>query len=92
MFIRRRDFLGALGGFWINIDLALAAGKQHSAESQRDRWMRAWMQRWARIPHAPGATLHLSRFKDPTYYLLRPIGRQILVKPMSLGSTFLLAS
>jgi Protein of unknown function (DUF1353) len=73
MFIRRRDFLGALGGFWINTDIALAAGKQHSAESQRDRWMRAWMLRWARIPHAPGATLHLSRFKDPTYYLLRPI-------------------
>ena len=55
---------------------ALSATKRSPQESARDRWMREWMDRWARIPHAPGATLHLSRFKDPMYFLLRPISWQ----------------
>lgn len=38
-----------------------------------DRWMKTWMDRWAKVPRTPGAALHLSRFKDPMYFLLKTI-------------------
>ena len=42
----------------------------------KERWMEAWMTR------QPVGTLHLSRFADPIYFLLKPIGW----KPNNRGS------
>ena len=33
-----------------------------------------WMDGWMMVPKAPGAALHVSRFKEPVYFLTRPIG------------------
>jgi hypothetical protein len=38
-----------------------------------DRWLETWIEEWHKRPKAPGGTLHLSRFKDPMYFLTKPI-------------------
>src|SRR5262245_7866555 len=32
-----------------------------------------WMDRWSMIARAPGGPLQVSRFKEPLYFLLKPI-------------------
>ena len=36
--------------------------------------MEEWMDQWMMVPKAPGGVLHISRFKEPIYFLSRPIG------------------
>lgn len=75
MFQRRRLLIAATA--WV-FDVALrsgrsavAAGGAYADPQAADAWMMAWMQ-----ARQPLDTLHVSRFKDPTYFLLKPIGWQ----------------
>jgi hypothetical protein len=44
------------------------------AKSKTDKAViEAWMDQWMSTTRLLDGTLHLSRFKDPTYFLLRPI-------------------
>lgn len=48
---------------------AVAGGQTAPAQMTRDSWMRAWMGDAREL----GPSLHLTRFRDPIYVLLRPI-------------------
>lgn len=58
--------------FWLPSARAAAPQNRHTSRTA-DRWMNTWMERWRRLPQIPGGTLHVSRFKDPMYFLLKPI-------------------
>lgn len=51
--------------------IALAADQGIPARKQA-RTVAAWMAEWMQAARAPGGVLHLSRFKDPIYFLTRP--------------------
>jgi Protein of unknown function (DUF1353) len=52
---------------------AKAPARERKTAPIADRWMETWIEQWRRRPKAPGGTLHLSRFKDPMYFLTKPI-------------------
>ncbi len=79
MLIDRRSFLhgcfhytllagGIVAGLFNPLPV-LAAQKIHKETLSRDEWMAQWMGNF----REPGGTLHLSRFRDPMYFLTQPI-------------------
>jgi uncharacterized protein DUF1353 len=48
---------------------ARAQGVAVAEELTAEQWMHEWMS----LPKAPGATLHVSRFVEPIYFVTRPI-------------------
>lgn|SRR5262249_3022467 len=76
--VDRREFAQFWAALAATYFLPMVRGSAAAVSERRssrtvDRWMTTWMDRWRKIPKAPGATLHVSRFKDPIYFLLRPI-------------------
>jgi hypothetical protein len=51
-----------------------ALAQPRRAAPARAARIERWMDEWMDAPRAPGGTLHLSRFKDPVYFLTTPIG------------------
>ena len=64
--ISRRHFLATAIG---SLGWAQALAQEHADPAAVDAWMKTWM---SESRQAAGA-LHLSRFADPTYFLLKPI-------------------
>jgi hypothetical protein len=64
--ISRRHFLATAIG---SLGLAEALAQEQADPAAVDAWMKTWM---SESRQAAGA-LHLSRFADPTYFLLKPI-------------------
>jgi hypothetical protein len=48
---------------------AAQSSKKQPANVSVEAWMDQWMRR-----RSPDGTLHISRFRDPMYFLLKPIG------------------
>lgn len=79
--IRRRDVLVGVASAVITQATTAIGGTALSdyggSEEQRREIVEAWMNEWMRSPKAPRmptGPLHLSRFKDPIYFLTRAIG------------------
>jgi len=68
--IPRRTFLLNAAAALPLLSSSYDAAAQEPSGSSMDAWMQAWMA--PRHRQATGA-LHLSRFSDPTYFLLKPI-------------------
>jgi hypothetical protein len=79
--ISRRKFLNtSTGNFLIGVVGAvggviarIAPSHGQSSAPERSLTRDEWMARWMRAPKKPEGTLHLSRFRDPMYFLTRPI-------------------
>jgi len=80
--LTRRNLLTVAGGAALaaaksaGISSMLMAGQAPaSAQTQgaKAMTMEEWMDRWLMVPRAPGGALHVSRFKDPIYFLTKPI-------------------
>jgi hypothetical protein len=74
--ITRRQFLKLSSGSTLIVKTGgfagLAAGWA-PAEAQATPTVEQWMNNWMNVPMAPGGTLHLSRFREPMYFLTMPI-------------------
>lgn len=79
----RRDFLNLSGGGALAATagvfsgtLMIGHGPVHAQtkKAQKAMTMEEWMDQWLLVPKAPGGALHISRFKDPIYFLTKPIG------------------
>lgn len=65
--ITRRALLGS-GGSAAALSLC-----PHAALAQPQPSLEKWMDGWMSLPRSAGGTLHLTRFREPIYVLLRPI-------------------
>jgi hypothetical protein len=84
--ISRRRLLRAGGGVILNstalaafalsasaADLSVLAESVDGAKrTKKVRTVEQWMDEWMQAARAPGGTLHISRFKDPTYFITKP--------------------
>jgi Protein of unknown function (DUF1353) len=72
----RRDHIALLANGVLGLGVAslcpMIRARSASAQTDRDLIER-WMNEWMGASKAPAGTLYLSRFKDPIYFLLKPI-------------------
>jgi Protein of unknown function (DUF1353) len=74
MTVSRRNFLKS---FFLAQAAAVASAalpiRAKAKTRQMTRTAEHWMDRWMSVNRAPGAILQISRFKEPIYFLLKPI-------------------
>ncbi|MGJ5199633.1 DUF1353 domain-containing protein [Bradyrhizobium sp. HKCCYLRH1030] len=78
--MNRRDFLGGIASSWgarwaAPPLLALSSVEALAAKRGSDpHLVEHWMDQWLASNRLPVGTLEITRFKDPMYFLIKPIG------------------
>lgn len=75
--LTRRNFVAAsttgILGATLHLPLGMLLSSRSYAQERTDKAVEEWMDRWMFESKAPVGTLHVSRFKDPIYFLTKPI-------------------
>jgi hypothetical protein len=72
--ILRQSGRGLLAAIGAASGLGLGIGPTAAQISGAPATVERWMSEWIAARKAPVGTLHLSRFRDPIYFLTKPIG------------------
>jgi len=53
------------------LTLPARSGSRGAGKGKSERTVEQWMDEWMHAAQAPGGTLHMSRFKDPIYFITK---------------------